>query len=69
LTPYFSATLLVAQTEAQDKRLALRRAVASDPELAQRYFDTVAGILPLEKLYTPELMALLAKQSEARPVG
>ncbi|MEO6082662.1 MAG: NAD(P)/FAD-dependent oxidoreductase [Umezawaea sp.] len=65
LMPYFSATLLVAQAEAQDKRLALLRAVSSDPELTQRYFDTIAGILPLGELYTPELMALVAQHSLA----
>ncbi|MER7168817.1 NAD(P)/FAD-dependent oxidoreductase [Micromonospora sp. NPDC000207] len=60
LTENYSATLLVAQAEARDKRRALLRAVGSSPELTTRYFDAVAGIVGLRDLYTPELLALMA---------
>lgn len=60
LTENYRATLLVAQAEARDKRRALLRAVGTSPELTTRYFDAVAGIVPLGALYTPELLALMA---------
>lgn len=59
LADSYQGTLLVAQAEARDKRLALLRAVRTSPDLTQRYFDTVAGVRPVSELYTPELMALL----------
>ncbi|MEU9665813.1 NAD(P)/FAD-dependent oxidoreductase [Streptomyces bobili] len=59
LTPPYQGTLLVAQADARDKRLALLRAVSTSEDLTQRYFDTVAGVRPVSELYTPELLALL----------
>jgi flavin-dependent dehydrogenase len=59
LTPPYQGTLLVAQADAREKRLALLRAVGTSPDLTQRYFDTVAGVRPVSELYTPELLALL----------
>jgi flavin-dependent dehydrogenase len=56
----YNATLLVARADARDKRKMLLSAVRTSPDLTQRYFDTVAGILPLQGLYTPELMAAMA---------
>lgn len=55
----YKATLVVAQAEAQDKRRALLRAVGTSADLTQRYFDTVAGVRPVEELYTPELLAAM----------
>lgn len=60
LTENFTATLLVAQAEARDKRRALLGAVGTSRELTTRYFDAVAGIVGVRELYTPELMALMA---------
>lgn len=62
----FQATLGVAQPEAQDRRIALLRAVGSSPELTQRYFDTLSGVSPLDQFYTPDLMKLMA---ESAPTG
>lgn len=59
LTPPYQGTLLVAQADAREKRLALLRAVGTSEDLTQRYFDTVAGVRPVSELYTPELLALL----------
>ncbi|MGW5564329.1 NAD(P)/FAD-dependent oxidoreductase [Streptomyces tendae] len=59
LTPPYQATLLVAQADAREKRLALLRAVGTSEDLTQRYFDTVAGVRPVSELYTPELLARL----------
>ncbi|MEU0113991.1 NAD(P)/FAD-dependent oxidoreductase [Streptomyces bobili] len=59
LTPPYQGTLLVAQADAREKRLALLRAVSTSEDLTQRYFDTVAGVRPVSELYTPELLALL----------
>jgi flavin-dependent dehydrogenase len=59
LTPGYEATLSVAQLEIHPERLALLRAVASDPDLTATYFDTVAGIRSATALYTPRLLARL----------
>ncbi|MDQ0912423.1 NAD(P)/FAD-dependent oxidoreductase [Streptomyces canus] len=55
----FQATLGVAQADAQGRRIALLRAVSTSPELTQRYFDTLSGVVPLDGLYTPELLRLM----------
>lgn len=57
----YQSTLLVAQSAARQKRKMMLAAVGSSPELTQRYFDTVAGILPVSQLYTPELQQRLAE--------
>ncbi|OLR94831.1 NAD(P)/FAD-dependent oxidoreductase [Actinokineospora bangkokensis] len=62
----YAATLLIAQEEAKPKRRALLTAVGSTPELTTRYFDAVAGILPVRELYTPELLGLMAAAAPAR---
>ncbi|MBE8518403.1 FAD-dependent monooxygenase [Amycolatopsis sp. H6(2020)] len=60
LTPGYQAALGVARlAPAHQQRLALLRAVQSDPELVATYLDTVAGIVPPDALYTPKLLALL----------
>ncbi len=60
LTPGYQATLGVARlAPAHQQRLALLRAVQSDPELVATYLDMVAGIVPADALYTPKLLALL----------
>ncbi|MFD0555614.1 2-polyprenyl-6-methoxyphenol hydroxylase-like FAD-dependent oxidoreductase [Stackebrandtia endophytica] len=56
----YQSTLLVAQSSARRKRKMMLAAVGSSLELTQRYFDTVAGILPVSQLYTPELQQRLA---------
>jgi len=56
----YQSTLLVAQSAAREKRRMMLAVVGSSPELTQRYFDTVAGILPVSQLYTPELRERLA---------
>jgi hypothetical protein len=43
-----------------EQRLALLRAVQSDPELTSIYFDMVAGVRTTSALYTPKLLQLLA---------
>ncbi|XVV00803.1 NAD(P)/FAD-dependent oxidoreductase [Actinosynnema sp. CA-248983] len=59
LSENYAATLLIAQEEARPKRRALLAAVGTSPELTTRYFDAVAGVVPVRELYTPELMALM----------
>ncbi|WP_415949095.1 NAD(P)/FAD-dependent oxidoreductase [Streptomyces sp. KLOTTS4A1] len=56
----YQGALMVASTEAKDKRRALLSAVRTSPDLTQRYFDTVAGLRPVADLYTPELLALMS---------
>ncbi|MGB3438870.1 MAG: FAD-dependent oxidoreductase [Actinophytocola sp.] len=59
-TPGYQATLGVARlTSPSEQRLALLRAVQSDPELVTTYLDMVAGIVSADALYTPKLLALL----------
>lgn len=59
----YNATRMVARADAREKRQMLLRAVNTSPGLTQRYFDTVAGILPLQGLYTEELLAAMAAQA------
>jgi 2-polyprenyl-6-methoxyphenol hydroxylase-like FAD-dependent oxidoreductase len=57
--PGYQATLNVARlAPPHEKRLALLRAVQSDPELVKTYLDMVAGIVSADVLYT-KLLALL----------
>jgi flavin-dependent dehydrogenase len=69
LTENYQATLMVARADARDKRRALLGAVGTSEDLTQRYFDTVAGILPLQGLYTPELMAAMGAQPRTGAVA
>ncbi|GAB3555617.1 flavin-dependent dehydrogenase [Actinopolyspora lacussalsi] len=55
----YKATLIVAQLQAKQQRIEMLRAIGADPALTELYFDTVAGVRPVEALYTPELMAML----------
>ncbi len=60
LAPGYQATLSVARlAPPHEQRLALLRAVQSDPELVTTYLDMVAGIVSADALYTPKLLALL----------
>ncbi|HEX5404608.1 MAG TPA: FAD-dependent oxidoreductase [Pseudonocardiaceae bacterium] len=60
LAPGYQATLSVARlAQPHEQRLALLRAVQSDPELVATYLDMVAGIVSADALYTPKLLALL----------
>ncbi|MBW4720375.1 NAD(P)/FAD-dependent oxidoreductase [Saccharothrix obliqua] len=65
LSENYAATLLIAQEGARPKRRALLGAVGTSPDLTTRYFDAVAGIVPVRELYTPELMALMAGATSA----
>jgi 2-polyprenyl-6-methoxyphenol hydroxylase-like FAD-dependent oxidoreductase len=61
LTPGYESTLTVARlAPPHEQRLALLRAIQTDPELTSIYFDTVAGIGTVSALYTPKLLELLA---------
>ena len=61
LTPGCESTLPVARlAPPHEQRLALLRAIQTDPELTSIYFDTVAGIGTTSALYSPKLPALLA---------
>ncbi|GAA5185406.1 NAD(P)/FAD-dependent oxidoreductase [Rugosimonospora acidiphila] len=61
LVPGYESTLTVARlAPPHDQRLALLRAVQSDPELTSIYFDMVAGIGTASALYTPVLLRRLA---------
>jgi flavin-dependent dehydrogenase len=55
----FEATLSVARLEVHEQRLALLRAVGTDPELVSTYFDVVAGAASLKELYGPRLLAAM----------
>ncbi|QFU88354.1 NAD(P)/FAD-dependent oxidoreductase [Amycolatopsis sp. YIM 10] len=60
LVPGYESTLAVARLASpHEERLALLRAVRTDPELTSIYFDMVAGIGTVSALYTPELLELL----------
>ncbi|MQY10376.1 hypothetical protein SRB5_04840 [Streptomyces sp. RB5] len=55
----YHSTLTVAALEIHRDRLAMLRAVAGSAELLERYFSSVAGVIPVEELYTPELLEAL----------
>ncbi|WP_214410577.1 NAD(P)/FAD-dependent oxidoreductase [Sphaerisporangium fuscum] len=59
LAEIYEATLIVARLNVQPERLAMLRAVASDPGDVERYFSTVAGACTIRDLYTPDLLARL----------
>lgn len=60
MTPGYQATLGVARlAPPNEQRLALLRIVRSDPELTATYLDMVAGIVSVDALYTPKLLASL----------
>jgi flavin-dependent dehydrogenase len=62
LRPGYESTLTVARLEPpHEQRLALLRAVQTDPELTSIYFDMVAGIGTTSALYTPKLLEQLAR--------
>ena len=61
LAPGYATTLDVARlAPPPGRRLALLRAVRSDPELTSTYFDTFAGSADITALYTPALLSRLA---------
>jgi len=55
----YQSTLSAGLLDAGEDRRALLRAVASSPDLVERYFAAVAGDCTIEELYTPELVDLL----------
>jgi 2-polyprenyl-6-methoxyphenol hydroxylase-like FAD-dependent oxidoreductase len=55
-------TLEAAKLQVKDSRLKMLRAIAQVPELTERYFALVAGIISMEELMTPELAKLLFKR-------
>lgn len=59
LDPVYQGTIVVAQLQVQPDRLALLRLIGQDQALTDRYFATVAGVLTVEELYTPDLLARL----------
>ena len=56
LGEHYQNTLIVAGLTVQPDRLRLLRAIATDPELVERYFSTVAGVISVEDLYPDELL-------------
>ncbi|KPI14791.1 monooxygenase FAD-binding protein [Actinobacteria bacterium OV450] len=59
LDPVYQGTIVVAHLQVQPDRLALLQLIGQDQELTNRYFAAVAGILTVEELYTPDLLAQL----------
>lgn len=59
LTDSYRATLEVARLEVTPSRLESLRAIGRHPELTERYFAVVAGIIPMDEFLTPELADLL----------
>jgi flavin-dependent dehydrogenase len=59
LEPGYQTTLVATRLQVEPERLSLLRAIQRSPELTERYFGTVAGILTPQELYTHELLALL----------
>lgn len=66
LADSYRATLLVANPESRPARAQVLATVAADPELRQKYLDTVAGLSPPSELYTDDLLRHLNTTSEVR---
>jgi 2-polyprenyl-6-methoxyphenol hydroxylase-like FAD-dependent oxidoreductase len=59
LEPGYQTTLSVAQLDLSPERLILLRAMQHSPDLTERYFGAVAGMITPQELFTPDLLALL----------
>lgn len=57
LTESYYNTLSVARLEVQDERIRLLRAIENNQQLVNRYFSIVSGVLSVEDVFTPELLA------------
>jgi 2-polyprenyl-6-methoxyphenol hydroxylase-like FAD-dependent oxidoreductase len=55
----YHTTLLTARLDTSPDRLTLLRLIQDSPQLTERYFGVVAGILSPEELYTTDLLAQL----------
>nr|WSY54831.1 NAD(P)/FAD-dependent oxidoreductase [Streptomyces sp. NBC_00886] len=61
--PYRMA-LDLAKLRITDSRTALLRAIAASPELTDRYFAMLAGLIDRSEFFTPEVVALLPASGE-----
>ncbi len=59
LIDMYRSTLETAQLQASRSRVEMLRKISGIPELTQRYFALAAGIIPMDKFLTPELIALI----------
>ncbi|MFH8470699.1 NAD(P)/FAD-dependent oxidoreductase [Streptomyces sp. NPDC017991] len=58
----YQATLKTARLDPPEHQLALLRAVATRPELVDRYFSTMSGVCPIDEFVTFELLELMDAQ-------
>lgn len=59
LRPGYTSTLEVARLRVSAARLELLSAISTVPRLTERYFAVVAGLVPMDELFTDELLDLL----------
>jgi 2-polyprenyl-6-methoxyphenol hydroxylase-like FAD-dependent oxidoreductase len=57
----YHSTLASAKMQVQESRLAMLRAISQVPELTQRYFGLLAGIISTDEFLTPDLADLLCQ--------
>ena len=55
----YQAALDLAKLRITDSRVALLGAIARSPELSQRYFAMIAGVIDRSEFFTPDVVALL----------
>lgn len=66
MKPTYHTNLVTARLDPKPERLTLLRAIQDSPELTERYFRVVAGILSPEDLFTRDLLARLSTRAGGR---
>ncbi|MBL1120220.1 FAD-dependent monooxygenase [Streptomyces sp. 110] len=67
LLPDYRSTLKTARLAPRPHELEMLRAVATSPELTDRYFSTLSGVCPIDEFVTPELLDLMDERAEIEP--
>ncbi|AXK33498.1 NAD(P)/FAD-dependent oxidoreductase [Streptomyces armeniacus] len=67
LLPDYRSTLKTARLDPRPHEREMLRAVATSPELTDRYFSTLSGVCPIDEFVTPELLDLMEQQEQQEP--
>ena len=68
LLPDYRSTLKTARLDPRPHELEMLRAVATSPELTDRYFSALSGVCPLDEFVTPELLELIEENDGGEPL-
>ncbi|RDI64984.1 NAD(P)/FAD-dependent oxidoreductase [Nocardia pseudobrasiliensis] len=59
LLPEYRNTLETAKLAPPEHRLTMLRAIATEPDMVDRFFSTWSGVCPIDEFVTPELLDLV----------